>query len=76
MLKLTSNCGENMKKRCKGREERGMDLKCVLKYNKNYLIYILDRINRIFWISFLRHFPEESGETQSRPMSGKKSHRN
>ena len=74
-----------MKNRCEGREGGGMDLKCVLKYNKIYLIYILDRINRIIWISFLRHFPglprhsrsrwrrrEESGETQSRPMGGKK----
>jgi hypothetical protein len=25
---------------------------------------------RIIWISFLRHFPEESGETQSRPSGG------
>ena len=42
-----------MKNRCEGREGGGMGLKCVLKYNKIYLIYILDRINRIIWISFL-----------------------
>jgi hypothetical protein len=31
----------------------------------------LDRIYRIIRISFLRHFPEESGETQSRHVGGK-----
>jgi hypothetical protein len=35
--------------------------------------FYLDRINRIIWISFLRHFPEESGETQSRLVAGKNS---
>jgi hypothetical protein len=25
----------------------------------------------MIWISFLRHFPEESGETQSRPPGAK-----
>jgi hypothetical protein len=29
-----SNCGENMKNRCEGREGRGIGLKCVLKYNR------------------------------------------
>jgi hypothetical protein len=31
-----------------------------------------DRIYTIVWIYFLRHFPEESGETQSRLKAGKK----
>jgi hypothetical protein len=38
------NCGQNMKNRCEGREAFGMGLKCVLKYNRTFLIYILDRI--------------------------------
>ncbi len=36
-------------------------------------LVFLDRINRIIWIYFLRHFPDESDETESRLMGGKNS---
>jgi hypothetical protein len=47
-----------------------------LQLSNRFETSLLDRINRIFRISFLRHFPEESGETQSRPAGGIKSQLN